>query len=437
MEEEIQLHNYDEFRREAKALSHIRVKRYGGISHHFVIISITSKEEELDAVTVGQYTSSGEIFTENCNGFGKFVQETIVLGQSKTHDIFNFERGLYLIKKRNYPNTEDGFTKAYDRLDEMIDERRYEISSNNCEHSINYILTGKSTSSQSDQGKCGKRCLIDLCDVVIMDCKDVGLKVALIIAALGAIAGSLVRRAYVRIIIAAIVSHTVGKEVGNCGKMIGTNIREEAQRRIDLAKNDYDINAAITKENNTILNDMEDNLNTIFVCEMAENLIYDAAYMTCGAAMVVSVGFETIFFLSYVCFSLIPRRSRNRIDKKKYCRILFMRLFGGYGSIVITIIFGFFIFLNVDRPAIAFFGFVFVIGILLRYALTLIAGFSFDCCCSYWRDRCDVSCCSCWGGCCDVSWYKRYGFCCQVSVVITVLLILVGNICSLFYFLDL
>jgi hypothetical protein len=436
MDGEIKLRNYDEFRRKAKALSHIRVTGVGDYSHHFVIISITSTTEELDAVTVGQYTSSGEIFTENSKGIGKFVRQTILLGQN-TPNIFDFERGLYLIKKRNYPNTEDESTKAYDRLDEMIDERRYEISSNNCEHSINYILTGKSTSSQSDQGKCGKRCLIDLCDVVIMDCKDVGLKVALIIAALGAIAGSLVRRAYVRIIIAAIVSHTVGKEVGNCGKMIGTNIREEAQRRIDLAKNDYDINAVITKENKTILNDMEDHLNTIFVCEMAENLIYDAAYMTCGAAMVVSVGFETIFFLSYVCFSLIPRRSRNRIGKKKYCRILFMRLFGGYGSIVITIIFGFFIFLNVDRPAIAFFGFVFVIGILLRYALTLIAGFSFDCCCSYWRDRCDLSCCSCWGGCCDVSWYKRYGFCCQVSVVITVLLILVGIICSLFYFLDL
>jgi hypothetical protein len=39
-----------------------------------------------------------------------------------------------------------------------------------------------------------------------------------------------------------------------------------------------------------------------------------------------------------------------------------MRLFGGYGSIVISIIFGFFIFLNEDRPAIAFFGFVFGSG---------------------------------------------------------------------------
>ena len=83
-------------------------------------------------------------------------------------------------------------------------------------------------------------------------------------------------------------------------------------------------------------------------------------------------------------------------------------------------------FLNVDHPAIAFFGFVFIIGILLRYALTLIAGFSFDRCC-----------CSCWWSCCDLSWYGRYGICCEVSLVITVLLILVGIICSLFYFLDL
>jgi hypothetical protein len=50
-----------------------------------------------------------------------------------------------------------------------------------------------------------------------------------------------------------------------------------------LTNNDYDIIAVITNENNTILNDMEDHLNTIFVCEMAENLIYDGAYLTCGA----------------------------------------------------------------------------------------------------------------------------------------------------------
>ena len=148
--------------------------------------------------------------------------------------------------------------------------------------------------------------------------------------------------------------------------------------------------------------------------------------MTCGAAMVVSVGFETIFFLSYVCFNLIPRRSRKRISDKKYCRILFMRLFSGYGSIVISIIFGFFMFLNIDHPAVAFFGFVFVIGILLRYALTVIAGFSFD--------RCSCSCGSCWWRCCDLSWYESYRTCCYVSLVITVLLILVGMIYSLFFF---
>jgi hypothetical protein len=406
-----------------KPLSHFKVARDGGYYHHFVIISISSVTEELDAVTVGQYTSSGEIFTESSIGIGKFVRETILLGQRKPHNIFDFERGLYLIRENNYPHTADEVAKAYNRLDEMIDERWYAISSNNCEHSINYILTGENTSSQSDEGKCGKRCFIDLCDVVLMDCKDVGMQTALLVVALGAIAGSLVRRAYVKIIIAAIVSYTVGKEVGNCGKMIGNNIREEAQKRIDFAKNDYDINAVITKENITILNDIEDHLNTTFVCELAEKLIYDAAYMTCGAAMVVSVGIETIFFLSYVCFNLIPRRSRKRIRDKKYCRILFMRLFGGYGSIVITIIFGFFIFLNVDRPAVAFFIFVFVIGILLRYVFTIIAGFSFDRCC-----------CSCWWNCCDLSWYERCRTCCNVSLVITVLLILVGIIYSLFFF---
>jgi hypothetical protein len=72
MDGEIKLRNYDEFRRKAKALSHSRVTGVGDYSHHFVIISITSTTEELDAVTVGQYTSSGEIFTKG-NCIGKFV----------------------------------------------------------------------------------------------------------------------------------------------------------------------------------------------------------------------------------------------------------------------------------------------------------------------------------------------------------------------------
>jgi hypothetical protein len=88
-------------------------KRDKGYSHHFVIISISSVTEELDAVIVGQYTNSGKIFTESSIGFGKFVRETILIGQNKTHDIFDFEKGLYLIKEP--PNTEDEVAKAYKR----------------------------------------------------------------------------------------------------------------------------------------------------------------------------------------------------------------------------------------------------------------------------------------------------------------------------------
>jgi hypothetical protein len=50
-----------------------------GYSHHFVIISISSVTEELDAVIVGQYTNSGKIFTERSIGFGKFVREIKII----------------------------------------------------------------------------------------------------------------------------------------------------------------------------------------------------------------------------------------------------------------------------------------------------------------------------------------------------------------------
>ncbi|XP_052058223.1 uncharacterized protein LOC127698667 isoform X1 [Mytilus californianus] len=246
-QDSIKLKNYDDFRRECKPLSHIQVKREGvhDYFHHFVVLKTSKVSDRIDAVTIEQYTSSAEIGMESCDGIGKFIQQTIFIGENKTHNILDFNQGVYLVEKENYPSKEDEIEEAFNRLNDRIGERKYELSSNNCEHAINYIFTGKSFSHQADTKTFSKKCFNDLFNILIIDCKEVGLKTALLVAALGAIAGSLVRTAYVRVIVTAIVSLTVESSIIKWGDKRGSNLRNEADIRIDLAAHLPDINGAL------------------------------------------------------------------------------------------------------------------------------------------------------------------------------------------------
>ncbi|XP_071163141.1 uncharacterized protein [Mytilus edulis] len=140
----IKLGKYDDFKRECKPLSHIQVEREGGYLHHFVVMAISEVSDGIDAVTIGQCTGSAKIGIENCNGDCKFVQQTFLYEKfnKRTHAILNFEQNVFLVKKENYPSTRKEIEEASNRLIERIGERKYDISSNNCEHAIRYILNG-------------------------------------------------------------------------------------------------------------------------------------------------------------------------------------------------------------------------------------------------------------------------------------------------------
>jgi hypothetical protein len=77
--------------------------------------------------------------SEKFQKFNRKINIEILSNLYITYTIFNYNtislrcsffpvpgKGLYLIKEP--PNTEDEVAKAYNRLDDMIDERRYEIS---------------------------------------------------------------------------------------------------------------------------------------------------------------------------------------------------------------------------------------------------------------------------------------------------------------------
>ncbi|XP_052058225.1 uncharacterized protein LOC127698667 isoform X3 [Mytilus californianus] len=161
----IKLKDYDDFRCKCKSkpLSHIQVKRVGchGYFHHFVVLAISNVSDGIDAVTIGHYTSSAEIGMESFDGIGKFIQQTLFIGENGTDEFLDFKQGVYLVENENYPREKKEVKEAFNRLNDRIGERKYELLSNNCEHAINYIFTGKSFSHQADTKIFSRKCFND------------------------------------------------------------------------------------------------------------------------------------------------------------------------------------------------------------------------------------------------------------------------------------
>lgn len=74
---------------------------------------------------------------------------------------------LFIIDKPGYPRNSEEIKKAMDRINDRLNERKYTLYSSNCEHLVNYCLTGTPISDQiRDAGK-AKVFLVDTIDVLV------------------------------------------------------------------------------------------------------------------------------------------------------------------------------------------------------------------------------------------------------------------------------
>lgn len=208
---------------------HFKVKRKKCSSccsyyHHFLLIEVVQQEDIQIEVIVAHYTSSREIFTNNSRfGIGKFICETIVITRDENNNLFDFNSGVFSVAHSQSSDTPEVRKRFYKRLGEKI----YDFGANNCEHAINHILTGISF---SDETKSKQKCA-DLCSVVIGEFKEVGLKVALIIALVSSVAGSLTRFSYVSLMIAGVaarISNIGSNDTCASSNRLGKNIISEA-----------------------------------------------------------------------------------------------------------------------------------------------------------------------------------------------------------------
>lgn len=327
---------------------------------------------------IAHYTSTREICTNSSNfGIGKFIGETIEIIEDVPHSLFNFASGLFLV---NHPQTLPATHEIRERLHTRLGERMYDFGSNNCEHAVNQIITGNSESDEANS----KQTCADTCTAILGDFKEVGIKVAIIIALVSSLAGSLTRYSYVRLMIAGVAARL--SNIGSnetCSNYLGNNIRRQSEHVLDQHSDIPYFSEILSSEQ--IIEEIKASLNNPLICTISEKLAWDAITKTLQLSLSVSISVETIFVITRIVFVYVPLS--NIIPQKALIRMIYLRLIAGYVSIPLGVICGSTAQAFLSPPATCFFLITFFTSLFFRYFLTIVASFIYDCFC--------YKCCEC------------------------------------------
>lgn len=78
-------------------------------------------------------------------------------------------KNVYIIDAPNYPKTPQEIWRAFQRLCKRLKEEAYALAYSNCEHLVNYVLTGKPESEQINNASAMKKFVIDSIDHCIIN----------------------------------------------------------------------------------------------------------------------------------------------------------------------------------------------------------------------------------------------------------------------------
>ncbi|CAG2191377.1 unnamed protein product [Mytilus edulis] len=130
-----------------RQLTHVAVFRKLGYYHHYLVLDVG--DNFVDIVHYGAIKALPVIFPQRINF---------------DSDLLDFSSGVFVIKKQNYPSTDEENYLAYERLRSRLGETEYSASSNNCESFVTWVLTGEAECEQFEQSSPGKRSLADCID---------------------------------------------------------------------------------------------------------------------------------------------------------------------------------------------------------------------------------------------------------------------------------
>lgn len=155
----------DEIKDCADTFVHIAIKRSLGYYHH-ILVNNWQKAKK----TIFEYSVSilNLLFKQ-----GEVIEKDFSEKELKK-DIL--AKNVYIIRAPDYPKTPQEIWNALKRFARRLKEKAYALASNNCEHLINYVLTGKPKSEQINEAGAMKKFVIDTIDHWLVRGKWNGLK---------------------------------------------------------------------------------------------------------------------------------------------------------------------------------------------------------------------------------------------------------------------
>lgn len=139
------------------AFVHIAIKRSLGYYHHILVKNWKEAKKTIFeySITFHNLFNHGEVTEKELNE--KEIREKELEKNIR-------DGNVYIIDAPNYPRNYNEILEALERLLNRLKEKAYAVAYNNCEHLINYVLTGTSKSEQVNNANAIKKFVIDSFD---------------------------------------------------------------------------------------------------------------------------------------------------------------------------------------------------------------------------------------------------------------------------------
>ena len=359
----------------AGSLIHCKVQRRPCIGwsyfHHFIVLNINELE-----MVVAHYTNTFPVLAGIAESAGEFVIDKFVLDRNKPNqpcDLLDFSKGVFIVTPvwADLLNPRD----AIIRLMERLYESKYNVTTNNCEHVVNYILCETPLENQADT-QC---CRSNIVGGLVHNIKNVGIKIVLLIPFLGALLASSGGGSHVEILASAFYFYTTNQGADICVlSETGQNAIDHIQAEIlevrpvledILKKHNYTY-----YENVTVF--VSNMLNNPFVCEAANSISNTNTFYILTLSIFVPLSIE--WYLSwnvYVYYvGTLLGKSISRVLRRDYivqasAWVLANITIGGFGYIILT---------YAKNPYVWFFVTYILLGVVLRFGFTMLCGCIYD-----------------------------------------------------------
>ena len=333
-----------------------------GYYHYFIAVDRT--EEEWKGFSLAHFTNGA------LSGIGGLSEVRMEHYRWNSDEFGILSCKEFEIKESKSQNKE--IDRIMLRLSEVIGDRHYDPVRYNCEHVANYVMSGKLESNQANSK------MARLCSIIIKNVKGIMLFVTALICAVSAASGTIVRRAYEKLLVGLFLAskhrdnHT--NQYSNCNNTHGPNIIVAAESLLQSQSINHHIYKGIGGNFSATVTELIRELEYNKICDIADDLGKNALIKTSLYTGLAFILLQAIYILirTYCSFIAVNKSFATRNLKFNFKKEICHDIFGGVGSLLLIMISGVIVQIYATSPAFAYFFVTAFSGILGRLLCLVI-----------------------------------------------------------------